>query len=332
MPRRAAKGPKCVADATVPRSPSHDSVLLGTDPGTSSQLGLMLPSMRPGAPNTTSALDDARHDGRLPVHLSPRARAGRKGCARTAAAGAPCGRSDGRRRPPGGGAGAGHRSGEHLSGRAWAATAATAPTWAGNVLDRSGRSSATGPHRISRAARRQRHARIPPADWDRATRHGGPAHRRVLVDAVDEYRQPVRTTQLLGHRGLRAEPSARRSHAERRRHRTAVLVRRRLRRGHASWRTQSTTTSRTRSNRPSKPPASSWAGTSRRCAIGCHGPNLSGGKVSGDPNMPLVANITPHESGLKGWTEADFIRALREGKRKDGTASCRRCRGRPTDR
>jgi mono/diheme cytochrome c family protein len=52
---------------------------------------------------------------------------------------------------------------------------------------------------------------------------------------------------------------------------------------------------------------------------GCHGEHLSGGKIAGDPNMPIVANITPHETGLKGWTEADFFRALREGKRKDGT-------------
>jgi mono/diheme cytochrome c family protein len=52
---------------------------------------------------------------------------------------------------------------------------------------------------------------------------------------------------------------------------------------------------------------------------GCHGGNLSGGKVAGDPNMPVVANITMHETGLKGWTEADFIRSLREGKRKDGS-------------
>ena len=35
--------------------------------------------------------------------------------------------------------------------------------------------------------------------------------------------------------------------------------------------------------------------------------------------MPIVANLTPHESGLKDWTEADFMRALREGKRPDGT-------------
>ncbi len=53
---------------------------------------------------------------------------------------------------------------------------------------------------------------------------------------------------------------------------------------------------------------------------GCHGRNLSGGELEGDPNMPIVANITPHETGLKDWTEEDFIRALREGKRKDGTA------------
>lgn len=53
---------------------------------------------------------------------------------------------------------------------------------------------------------------------------------------------------------------------------------------------------------------------------GCHGPNLSGGKVAGDPDMPIVANLTPHESGLGAWSEGDFIRAMREGKRRDGTA------------
>ena len=54
--------------------------------------------------------------------------------------------------------------------------------------------------------------------------------------------------------------------------------------------------------------------------MACHGPTLSGGKLQGDPNMPIVANLTPHETGLKGWTEEDFVRALREGTRKDGTA------------
>lgn len=53
---------------------------------------------------------------------------------------------------------------------------------------------------------------------------------------------------------------------------------------------------------------------------GCHGPQLSGGKLAGDPDMPIVANLTPHATGLQSWNESDFIRALREGKRKDGTA------------
>jgi mono/diheme cytochrome c family protein len=53
---------------------------------------------------------------------------------------------------------------------------------------------------------------------------------------------------------------------------------------------------------------------------GCHGDHLSGGKVPGDPNLPLVANITPDATGLRDWTEADFVRALREGKRPDGSA------------
>jgi mono/diheme cytochrome c family protein len=53
---------------------------------------------------------------------------------------------------------------------------------------------------------------------------------------------------------------------------------------------------------------------------GCHGPNLSGGKLQGDPNMPIVANLTPHETGLKSWTESDFLRAMHEGRRPDGSA------------
>lgn len=53
---------------------------------------------------------------------------------------------------------------------------------------------------------------------------------------------------------------------------------------------------------------------------GCHGDRLSGGKLQGDPHMPIVANLTPHATGLIDWNEADFIRAMREGKRRDGTA------------
>lgn len=53
---------------------------------------------------------------------------------------------------------------------------------------------------------------------------------------------------------------------------------------------------------------------------GCHGDNLSGGKLQGDPNMPIVANLTPDASGLAGWKKEDFVRAMRTGKRPDGSA------------
>lgn len=53
---------------------------------------------------------------------------------------------------------------------------------------------------------------------------------------------------------------------------------------------------------------------------GCHGPNLSGGKIAvGPPDWPPAANLTPHAEGaLARWTEADFFKALRTAKRPDG--------------
>ena len=54
---------------------------------------------------------------------------------------------------------------------------------------------------------------------------------------------------------------------------------------------------------------------------GCHGANFSGGKIEiGPPDWPHAANLTPHASGrLAAWSEADFIAAMRTGKRPDGT-------------
>jgi cytochrome c553 len=49
----------------------------------------------------------------------------------------------------------------------------------------------------------------------------------------------------------------------------------------------------------------------------CHGKNLSGGKFAGGPEDPPAANLTP--TGIGEWTEADFFRAFREGKRPNGT-------------
>ena len=52
---------------------------------------------------------------------------------------------------------------------------------------------------------------------------------------------------------------------------------------------------------------------------GCHGPGLSGGHIPGTPPaIPPSQNLTP--AGIGQWTEADFFRALRQGKRPDGSA------------
>ena len=40
--------------------------------------------------------------------------------------------------------------------------------------------------------------------------------------------------------------------------------------------------------------------------------------MAGPPDLPLASNLTP--AGLGAWTEADFVRALREGRRPDGSA------------
>jgi cytochrome c553 len=53
--------------------------------------------------------------------------------------------------------------------------------------------------------------------------------------------------------------------------------------------------------------------------IGCHGEGLSGGPIPGvPPEWPAAGNLTPHQSGLGSYGEADFVAALRTGKRKDG--------------
>jgi cytochrome c553 len=50
---------------------------------------------------------------------------------------------------------------------------------------------------------------------------------------------------------------------------------------------------------------------------GCHGYGLSGGQVAGPPGLPPASNLTP--TGIGAWSEADFVRAMREGKRPDGS-------------
>ena len=53
---------------------------------------------------------------------------------------------------------------------------------------------------------------------------------------------------------------------------------------------------------------------------GCHGERLSGGPVpGGDPSWPPAANLTPG-GDLGSWSYDDFVRAITEAKRPDGTA------------
>ncbi len=52
---------------------------------------------------------------------------------------------------------------------------------------------------------------------------------------------------------------------------------------------------------------------------GCHGPNFAGGPIiGGPPDWPPAANLTP--AGLVDWSYDDFLRAMKEGKRKNGVA------------
>lgn len=56
-----------------------------------------------------------------------------------------------------------------------------------------------------------------------------------------------------------------------------------------------------------------------RACTGCHAHDYAGQHVPGTPpEFPDSANLTPHADGLKDWTQQDFVRAIREGKRPDG--------------
>jgi mono/diheme cytochrome c family protein len=73
---------------------------------------------------------------------------------------------------------------------------------------------------------------------------------------------------------------------------------------------------------PSMPPEGETAEYGRYLVasggcMACHGKGLSGGKLAGGPDDPPAANITP--TGIGSWSEADFFRAFREGKRPGNT-------------
>jgi len=55
---------------------------------------------------------------------------------------------------------------------------------------------------------------------------------------------------------------------------------------------------------------------------GCHGHELRGGKIAGaPPDWPAATDLSRNaEGGLAAWDEADFIKAIREATRPDGSA------------
>jgi mono/diheme cytochrome c family protein len=51
-----------------------------------------------------------------------------------------------------------------------------------------------------------------------------------------------------------------------------------------------------------------------RLCSGCHGESFSGGPIPGaPPDMAIPLNLTPHETGLKGWTYEDFVKVSMTG-------------------
>lgn len=69
---------------------------------------------------------------------------------------------------------------------------------------------------------------------------------------------------------------------------------------------------------PASPTAAYGAFIARECT-GCHGKTLSGGPIPGaPPDLPVPLNLTPHASGLNGWSFDDFRHTLTTGTSKSG--------------
>lgn len=66
-------------------------------------------------------------------------------------------------------------------------------------------------------------------------------------------------------------------------------------------------------------PTAAYGKNLARLCTGCHGEHLSGGPIPGAPSsLPVPTNITPHESGIAAYTEADFNRLLDTNVKRNG--------------
>lgn len=157
-----------------------------------------------------------------------------------------------------------------------------------------------------------------PVDWARAIRHGvDPAGRRLMLMPSEDYFSfsdddigaVVAYIQSLppidrANRGVRLGPLGRVLLA------TGTVTFAFDKIEHGAVRSTAT---------PSATVA--WGQVLLTTCTGCHGPGLSGGPIpGGDPSWLPARNLTPHETGLASWTQADFFTAIREGRRPDGTA------------
>ena len=70
---------------------------------------------------------------------------------------------------------------------------------------------------------------------------------------------------------------------------------------------------------PEPTPTAAYGRYVARLCTGCHGEGLSGGPIPGaPPGMAVPTNLTPHATGLAGWTYDDFSRLFATGQRRDG--------------
>ena len=70
---------------------------------------------------------------------------------------------------------------------------------------------------------------------------------------------------------------------------------------------------------PVQGPNADYGAYLAQTCTGCHGQDFAGQRVPGTPpELPEAANLTPHATGLQGWSEADFVKVIRQGVRPDG--------------
>jgi mono/diheme cytochrome c family protein len=70
---------------------------------------------------------------------------------------------------------------------------------------------------------------------------------------------------------------------------------------------------------PPPAPTAEYGRFIARLCMGCHGEHLSGGPIPGAPaSLPTPLNLTPHATGLAGWSYDDFAKLIDAGTRKNG--------------